>query len=142
MGGRSRLCCKESMSQTEETVFGCCHCNKTKSLSLFTPLHPHVRRSIGYQLHPKAGIPSTCTTLLTGLGLGTKAYPASFSPNMLAPLCAAWREELLRREEDANSKVWSNCASLRLLTQRHLLGLPSLCKHRCAYVHTHGLRCL
>lgn len=37
---------------------------------------------------------------------------------MLAPLCAAWREELLRREEDANSKVWSNCASLRLLTQR------------------------
>lgn len=42
MGGRSRLCCKESMSQIEETVFACCHCNKTKSLSLFTPPHPHM----------------------------------------------------------------------------------------------------
>lgn len=61
---------------------------------------------------------------------------------MLAPLCAAWREEPLCRE-DANSEAWRDCASPRLLTQCHLLGLPSsLCVHRCAYVHTHGLRCL
>lgn len=26
----------------EETVFVCCHCSKTKSLSLFTPPHPHM----------------------------------------------------------------------------------------------------
>ena len=101
--------------------------------------HLHIlicQRSIGYQLHPKVGIPSPCTTPLTGLGPGTKTFPSSLSPNVLAPLCAAWREEPLCRE-DANSEAWSDCASPRLLTQCHLLGAALLlvCAQVCLRAH-------
>jgi hypothetical protein len=142
MGGRSRLAVRRACHKLKKLYL---HALTVKD-QIAQPLHAsassYVRGSIGYQLHPKVGIPSTRTTPLAGLGPGTKTYPPSFSPNMLAPLCAAWREEPLRGK-DANSKAWSDCASPRLLTQCLLLGLPSsLCVHRCAYVHTHGLRCL
>lgn len=124
-------------------------CHKWKKLYLHAatvqdqiaqPLHAsassYVRGSIGYQLHPKVGIPSTCTTPLTGLGPGTKTYPSSFSPNMLAPLCAAWREEPLRGE-DANSKAWSDCASQRLLTSvpSAWAALLLVCAQVCLHAH-------